>query len=279
MSTIGYEAPEHYDRITEAWGYLLGEELHYGLFESGDEPLDAATAALTGRMRKAARLERGQRLLDVGCGTGAPACAVAAEDGVEVLGISTSPVGVEAANRRAAEAGVAELARFEVRDGTDNGLPDESFDRVWALESSHLMPERDQMIAEAGRVLRPGGRFVLCDIVRLREIPFAELRERREAYATLREAFGATRMDLVEDYTGYASAAGLEVDTTEDLTKLALPTVERWRDNAHENREQVVALIGEDGHDSFVKSCDLLEELWGEGTFGYGLIAAVKPGA
>jgi cyclopropane fatty-acyl-phospholipid synthase-like methyltransferase len=277
MSTGEYNAASHYDRVTEAWKYLLGEELHYGLFESGDEPLPAATNALTARMREAAQLAEGLRLLDVGCGTGAPGCELAGDHGIEVLGISTSAVGVAAANDRAAAAGLSGRARFEVRDAMDNGLDDASFDRVWALESSHLMPDRPRMVAEAARVLRPGGRFVLCDIIRLREIPFAELREKREKFAVLRAGFGAARMDELSEYEGYAAAAGLEVDFTEDLTALARPTLRRWRENADANREQVLDLVGEEGLAAFVGSCDILEEFWGDGMFGYGLIAAVKP--
>jgi cyclopropane fatty-acyl-phospholipid synthase-like methyltransferase len=277
MSTGEYSAASHYDRVTEAWRYLLGAELHYGLFDNGDEPLEVATAELTARMARTAQLEPGLRLLDIGCGTGAPACAVASEHGVEVLGISTSRVGVEAANERAAAAGLGDRVRFEVRDAMDHGLEDESFDRAWALESSHLMPDRALMIAEAARVLRPGGRFVLCDIIRLREIPFAELREKREKFAVLRAGFGAARMDEVPEYESHATAAGLQVASVEDVTALARPTLRRWRENADANRDEVVELIGEEGLEAFVQSCDILEEFWGDEMFGYGLIAAVKP--
>ena len=124
-----YEPAAHYDRVTAAWGMLLGHELHYGYFASGDEDLPTATAALTSRMIDNARFEAGQRVLDVGCGTGAPACRLAADFGVEVLGVTTSEVGVAAATDRARLAGLPGVS-FEVRDGTDNQLPDAGFDRV-----------------------------------------------------------------------------------------------------------------------------------------------------
>src|SRR4051812_2833504 len=160
-----YEPAAHYDRVTAAWTLLLGEELHYGVFHTGDEDLPTATAALTDAMVQAARVHPGDRLLDVGCGTGAPACRLAGEHGVEVVGITTSPAGVAAAAARADRAGLGRRATFAERDGMDNGFPDASFDRVWALESSHLMRRRDRLLAECARVLRPGGRLVLCDIV------------------------------------------------------------------------------------------------------------------
>ena len=105
MTEADHDPAAHYDRVTDAWRLLLGEELHYGVFDDADDPLPVATAALTARMVDAAELAAGQRVLDVGCGTGAPACALVEAHGVEVLGITTSEVGVARARERAAARG------------------------------------------------------------------------------------------------------------------------------------------------------------------------------
>jgi 27-O-demethylrifamycin SV methyltransferase len=277
VSESDYEPAAHYDRVTEAWRLLLGEELHYGVFERGDEPLAVATAALTERMIDAARLEPGVAVLDVGCGTGAPACDLAERFGVRVLGVTTSAVGVEQATTRAADRGLSGQVSFEVRDGTDNGLSDESFDRVWVLEASHLMRERERLIEECARVLAPGGRFILCDITRQRQIPFREVRERREDFVTLRAAFGDARMEPLSLYGELAAAEGLTVEQADDLTDATLPTFDRWRANAAAHTDEVRDALGADGLDAFVRSCDILESFWRDGTLGYGLLAASKP--
>ena len=276
MSESGYDPAEHYDRVTEAWRLLLGDELHYGVFDSGDEPLAVATAELTGRMIAAAQLSAGLRVLDVGCGSGAPACRLAVEFGVQVVGITTSEVGVRAATARAEAAGIRQ-ASFEQRDGTDNGFPDACFDRLWVLESAHLMRARERLIAECARVLRPGGRLVLCDLVRHREIPFREVQSRREDFLTLRAAFGDAHFQTLPDYRQAAERHGLAVELVDDLTEATLPTFDRWRANAAEHRVEVLAGLGPDGLAAFERSCDILEGFWRDGTFGYGLIAAVKP--
>jgi cyclopropane fatty-acyl-phospholipid synthase-like methyltransferase len=272
-----YAPGSHYDRVTAAWGLLLGEELHYGVFATGDEPLPEATAALTERMIEASRLEQRLEVLDVGCGTGAPACRLGAEHGVRVTGITTSAVGVEAATARAEAAGLAGAVRFDERDGMDNGFPDASFDRAWVLESSHLMRRRDALVNECARVLRPGGRMALCDIVLRRELPFTEVRRLREPLALLREVFGDARMEPLARYAELATAAGLEVDEQTDLTAATRPTFARWRDNAERHRDEVVAALGEEDWRRFVESCDVLERFWDEGVLGYGLLAAAKP--
>lgn len=277
---VDYDPAAHYDRITEAWALLLGEELHYGVFSDGDEPLAVATAALTERMIEAADLQPGHgsplRVLDVGCGSGAPACELAQRFGVEVVGITTSAVGVRAARHRAADRGLDRVT-FEERDGTDNRFPDGSFDRVWVLESSHLMRDREALVAECARVLRPGGRLVLCDLIRRREISFLEVRERRVDFATLRTAFGDAHMESLAFYAAAARGEGLSVDRVDDLTSATLPTFDRWRANAEQHRDKVVAMIGAEDVAAFVRSCDILEAFWRDGTFGYGLVSAVKP--
>ena len=276
MTDSDYLPAEHYDRVTGAWQLLLGDELHYGVFETGAEPLPVATAALTARMVDAASFEPGQRVLDVGCGSGAPACRLATEHAVEVVGITTSAVGVAAARERASAARVARVS-FEQRDGTENGYPDESFDRVWVLESSHLMRERDRLISECARVLRPGGRVVLCDLVRHREIPFQEVRDRRADFLVLRTAFGDAHFEPLDFYVDAMHAHGLVVDVQDDLSALTLPTFDRWRANAERHRVAVTSGLGTEGVTAFERSCDILEEFWRNGTFGYGLVAAAKP--
>lgn len=276
MTQDSYAPAEHYDRVTEAWGLLLGPELHYGVFTTGDEELLVATNRLTTMMLEAARLAPGLRVLDVGCGSGAPACRLAGEHEVEVLGITTSEVGVDAAVRRVREAGIAGTS-FEVRDGTDNGLPAESFDRAWVMESSHLMPERQALMTECARVLRPGGRLVLCDIIRRREIPFDEVRSRREEFAVLRAAYGSARMDPLSDYEKYAETAGLVPDQIVDMTTETLPTFDRWQANLDEHRSEVTRLLGGEGTATFERSLGILRTFWQDGTLGYGLFSADKP--
>ncbi|MGA8987922.1 SAM-dependent methyltransferase [Aeromicrobium sp.] len=271
-----YSPAAHYDRVTEAWGLLLGEDLHYGVFGVGDEPLPVATAALTDLMIEHARLRPGIRLLDVGCGTGAPACRLASEQGVHVLGITTSEIGVTAATERARSQGL-EGVSFEVRDGTASGLVDATFDVVWVMESSHLMSEREALLTEAARLLRPGGRFVLCDIIRRRDIPFLEVRDRREDLAVLRRAFGAARMDKLGEYATYAQVAGLVVDEMVDLTSATLPTFDRWQANVADHRATVADSLAEADIEAFERSCDILRGFWLDGTLGYGLITADKP--
>ncbi len=267
----------HYDNVHESWRLIMGEEFHYGVFADAATPLPQATAALTQLMLDRAAITPGDRVLDVGCGTGRQSCDLAANHSAEVLGITTSTAGVAAATALSASRGLQDSAKFEVRDGMDNQLPDGSFDVVWALESSHLMRDRPALLSEAVRVLRSGGRVVLCDIIRHREIPFAEVRERRDDFAVLRAAFGDAHMHPLAQYAETLTELGVQVTDQTDLTQATLGTFAAWRANTAEHEAQIVELIGRQATDDFVRSTEVLEAFWNDGTLGYGILSAVKP--
>jgi ubiquinone/menaquinone biosynthesis C-methylase UbiE len=101
-----------------------------------------------------AGLSDGEKILDVGCGTGSLTFAlVRAADLGEVVAIDYSPVFVEEANRRNTD------PRITIRQADACALPFEggTFDRALALLVLHFVPEAAKAIAEMRRVVRPGG--------------------------------------------------------------------------------------------------------------------------
>lgn len=95
----------------------------------------------------------GERVRDVGCGTGGLAFALAQRCRVQELrGIDMSPAYIEHAARRNPDPGIV----FQVGDACALEFPDDSFDRVLSLLVLHFVPKADQAIAEMRRVARPG---------------------------------------------------------------------------------------------------------------------------
>ncbi len=125
-------------------------------WEERAEHYDAYTARFTSpvieTLLDAAQLSPGDAVLDVCCGTGMASAAAAAR-GCAVTGIDISPAMVETARGKQLN------AQFEVGDAEELPFPDTSFDRV-ITNFGHLhLPEPDRAIAEAARVLKPGGRY------------------------------------------------------------------------------------------------------------------------
>jgi SAM-dependent methyltransferase len=103
---------------------------------------------------------RGERVLDVACGTGNAAIR-AAQAGGTVTGLDLTPELFDAGRRLAADAGV----EIEWVEGDAEALPfeDESFDVVLSTFGTMFAPRHEVTAAELSRVLKPGGRLGLCN--------------------------------------------------------------------------------------------------------------------
>lgn len=271
-----YDPELHYDRVMPAWKLLMGRNLHYGYFQAPQEGLDAATHNLTLQLAGHARLGAGLDVLDVGCGDGQNSCSLAEEFACRLTGISTGLQGVEAARRVSRARGLSQRVTFLHRDGMDNGFPDASFDRVWVMQSSHFMLDKRRLLDECVRVLRPGGRVALADIMLRSPLPMTEVIRHRDDFLLLHRVFGRAKMESLPAYHSLAQASGLRVDVLEDVSAETAPTFDCWRRNAMEHRGEVTRLVGETLWREFLAACDVLEGFWRQGLFGYGILSGVR---
>ena len=101
---------------------------------------------------------RGQRLLEVGCGTGTDLLQFA-RGGALVTGLDLTPRSIEIARRRFAVFGCD--GTFALGDGENLAFPDESFDVVYSFGVLHHTPNTERAVQEVRRVLRSGGRAII----------------------------------------------------------------------------------------------------------------------
>jgi ubiquinone/menaquinone biosynthesis C-methylase UbiE len=131
-----------------AWLLLLGRE-----------------RAFRERLVRFARLEPGQSVLDIGCGTGSLAIAAKRRVGPSgsVHGIDASPEMIARARKKAAKAGVDVTFTNDVVE--ELPFPDDQFDTVLSTLMLHHLPRaaREQCAREIVRVLKPDGRVLAVD--------------------------------------------------------------------------------------------------------------------
>ena len=122
-----------------------------------------------------ARLQAGQRALDVGCGVGTTAIQMAGRFGASVTAIDISPIMLERARRNVQRAGLGQKIEVEQGDILELRFADSAFDRVIA-EAVTMFVDRQRAARELIRVCRAGG-MVLATEFFWRQPPTEEARE------------------------------------------------------------------------------------------------------
>jgi SAM-dependent methyltransferase len=131
--------------------------------EKGDFTRIAATMRESGdALVESLGVTRGLKVLDLGCGDGTTALP-AARRGADVLGVDIAANLVAAGNRRAKEAGLANV-RFEEGDASNlERVEGKSFDLVVSIFGAMFAPKPFDVAKEMVRVTKPGGRIVMAN--------------------------------------------------------------------------------------------------------------------
>ena len=158
-------------------------------------------------------LQPGERVVDLGCGGGIDALIAGqiVGDAGHVFGVDMTPAMIELAAQNAQQ---AQSENVEFLQGTieDLPLPDESVDVVLSNCVINFSSDKAAVMREAARVLCPGGRFVISDIVSWR--PISE-----QSYEPLCRIVGTTNgMSPAADYEQMLLDAGFDSVSIEPKT-------------------------------------------------------------
>jgi tocopherol O-methyltransferase len=208
------EIQNHYDLATLFYRLLWGEHIHHGLWD-GDESPELAQRQLIDRQVAAAGIERGARVLDVGCGMGGTAMYLARELGCEVTAVTLSPVQRLWATVVSRLRGLGRQTHFLQGDAEKLSLAPDSFDVVWSVECTEHLYDKPGFFGRAARWLRPGGKVAVCAWL-AGDDPLS--REASELVGQVCEGFLCPSLGSAAEYQQWMQAAELTMLSYRDVT-------------------------------------------------------------
>lgn len=242
--------------------WLLGEELHPG----GE--------ATTRRSLELIAARPGERLLDVGSGTGRSAVLAARDFGCLVAGVDYGAEAVRDAQQAADAAGLCDRVGFVVGDAEALPFADCEFDAVLCECSLSTFPDKRRALAEMRRVLRPGGRVALSDVIVDRERLPPALRTALSAFACVGEALPRA------DYEKLLHDVGLRPTAVESRDADAAALAERVHDRLRGARLIAANAPGASlATGEVIEVAQLARQAIADEALGYGIFAAEAPRA
>ncbi|MFO7758159.1 MAG: methyltransferase domain-containing protein [Roseovarius sp.] len=247
------------------WG---GEDLHIGLYDTTDDIRTASDLTIAEMVMRLPKLSESSRVLDMGAGYGGAMRTLVRDTGCNAvcLNISETQNEYNLGKIRAAKLG----KKINVRHGVFEDVPEdaETFDVVWSQDSFLHSDQRDKVIAEAFRVLKPGGHLIFTDPMQADDVPPGVL---QPVYDRLQlNSLGSMRF-----YREVAEALGFEVVEQDDMTAQLRNHYARVREELLSNynrlRENGSSAVYLDkmalGLENWVKAADAGHLAWGIQTF------------
>lgn len=246
---------EHYDRGNDFFGWFLGESMVYtaGWYETPGTSLEDAQYKKIDRCCEKLRLQKGETLLDIGCGWGTFVARAAREIGAKTRGVTLSQQQVDFGTDRIAKYGVSDRASVEVCDYRN---VQGKFDKIVSLEMvEHVgVKNLSAYFDKVHSLLHDDGLFVL-QWTGIRKLyspqnPLTALSLRPEdliwSLFMARYIFpGADASLPLSSMLRAAENAGFEIADVERMSSHYILTLRAWRDLWVSNKAAVIAAYGQ----------------------------------
>jgi len=188
----------------DLWELIMGEQIHVGGFASSQD------------LAQSAGVGPGMKGIDLCCCNGAGMRFLVRMRGVDAMhGVDATGTVVARCRERCAAEGLAERIEVTLADVCDSGLPDGGADFVWGEDAWCYVVDKPKLVAEAARLVRPGGTIAFTDWV---EGPAGLTDEEARRFLAF------MKFPSVQDVSGYAEllgSNGCEVVAAEDTGRFA----------------------------------------------------------
>lgn len=210
-------------------GQLWENQVHWGYWEDPKsakgtrDDYIAAMEQMNVVLFEAGKVANGQKLLDAGCGFGGTIQQInGTYSNMDLTGLNIDPRQLAAAEAQTNPANGNKIGWVEA-DACQLPFEDNSFDRVLAVECIFHFPSREKFLAEAARVLKPGGYLAVSDFV-----PTLTLFGKTPFWMAIRtqiaKSYGTLGNIPLRGYRSMGKRAGLQLETNRNIRKNTLPT-------------------------------------------------------
>jgi tocopherol O-methyltransferase len=259
-----------YDAISPLWKEQWGVHVHHGYWRTGRESKELAQEQLTEELAARARIKRGARILDVGCGMGGSSIYLARKCGAETVGITLSPVQAEIAAKAAKRAGINSI--FMVMDAEQAEF-DEPFDVVWSIEAVSHLNDPENFFRLCDRALKPGGVVALMDWF---EAEGLNATQSKKYIAPIRQTMLVPALTTRAEYLRFAARHGFTVTSTEDISSRVVKSWDLGKEIVARPRVWKAALRQGKMLVDFVKGVQAMRKGFSTRSFEYGILIARK---
>jgi cyclopropane fatty-acyl-phospholipid synthase-like methyltransferase len=262
------------------WIRQFGRPNYLSMHKPLNIPLDSQQAEgdkssmedLDDLLYRLAELPDEPKILDAGCGFGATLFKWQQKKKGTYIGYSNSSFQVKVAQKIARRLNLEKQCQFHLK-GFEEELSDQ-FDAIICVEALLHATDRDAVLNNFARNLKPGGRLIIVD-----DIPQKQITKQNVAYQILRNAWYLPEMRPVSDLLKNLSTVGLELKLHRDLTKQIKLATSDIIESRLRRLKTIIKLLPFNWLRLYLNTHRggyALQKLYQEGLMGYHLIVARK---